>query len=138
MAYVQRAQVTAKVPAPILNDALDDDGDGTEDAGLLDQLIANASQAVNAPLSGIYNTPFPDPAPPAVCEAALIFTLEGIYGRRPTGAEGKNPWTSQANAWRKELEQMAKRNDPTMANYRKAFRPGAVHVEHTSINTQSS
>ena len=138
MAYVQRAQVTAKIPAPILTDALDDDGDGKEDAGLLDQIILNASQMVNAPLSGIYNTPFPDPAPPAVSEAALIFTLEGIYARRPTGAEGKNPWTSQANAWRHELEQMAKRNDPTMANYRKAFRPGSVSFERVSVDTQSS
>ncbi len=136
MPYVQPAQVTAKIPPSFLNDALDDDGDGTADAGLLDQIIADASQKVNAPLAGIFITPFPDPAPPPVCEAALIFTLEAIYARRPAGE--KNPWTSQANAWRKELVEMGKRKDPMMAKYRKAFRPGAVDREHLSVNTQST
>ena len=35
-----------------LNDALDDDGDGQVEAGLLDRLIASASGAVDAFLQG--------------------------------------------------------------------------------------
>lgn len=81
-AYTTNAAIEAKVPAPVLNDALDDDGDGNRDAGLLDQIIANASDAVDAMICNRVTLPLADPAPASVRNAALWFTVEEIYGRR--------------------------------------------------------
>lgn len=111
MPYATRAQITAKLPAPFLNDAMDDNGDGNEDAGLLDQIIATASSDVDAFLAGVYTTPFPDPAPAVVSSATLIFTLKAIYDRRPVGEKG-NPWASQYNWWRGRLEKIGNRELP--------------------------
>ena len=71
----------AKIPGPILDDALDDDGDGNRDAGLLDQIVQNASDAVDALICNRIATPV-DPPPASIRNAALWFAVEEIYGRR--------------------------------------------------------
>jgi phage gp36-like protein len=81
MAYTTQAAIEAKVPAPVLTDALDDDGDGERDAGLLDQIIANASEAVDALICNRVSCPVEAP-PASVRSAALWFAVEEIYARR--------------------------------------------------------
>lgn len=137
MSYVARQQITAKIPAPLLTEALDDDGDGAEDAGLLDQIIANASQAVHGFLSGLFTVPFPDPAPTAVQQAAFIFTLEEIYARRSERDE-KNPWRDQADFWRERLQQIGDRKLPLDAAAIKAVVPGAVITDTISVDGSST
>lgn len=108
MAYVTEEQIVADIPPPILNDALDDDKDLQADPGLLDQIIANASLAVDSKLGSRYPVPFADPAPAAVQRAAYVFVCENVYGRREI-VDAKNPWTKEANTWRDWLEKVAKR-----------------------------
>ena len=81
MPYTTQAAIQAKVPAQILTDALDDNGDGLPDAGLLDAIIANASDAVDAYLCNRIALPLPNPTA-SVRIAALWFAIEEIYGRR--------------------------------------------------------
>lgn len=133
MAYVTRAQVEAKIPAPLLNEALDDDNDGAEDEGLFDQIVDNAAQAVHGYLSGLWTVPFTAPIPTAVSESAFAFVLEAIYARRSERDE-KNPWKSQADFWRTRLEKIGNRELPLDAGTAKVVIPGAVIVEGVSVD----
>jgi phage gp36-like protein len=103
MAYTTQSQIESAIPAQHLNDALDDDRDGAADAGVLDQVIASADQAVDAYLGGLYTTPFASP-PAAVQEASFIFACERIYDRRQILE--KNPFRDRADAWRSRLEKI--------------------------------
>src|SRR5262249_9140052 len=138
--YISRSQIETKVPPPILVEALDDDGDGNEDSGLFDSIIAAASQEVDGYLSGLYAVPFPDPLPAKVSQAALCFALDIIYGRRATSGESRNPnpWKSQAQFWREHLQKVGNREIPFDAGVDKAFSPGAVITEDMATNAQST
>ena len=108
--YVTRAQIVTQIPAPLLADALDDNRDGTEDAGLFDNLVAQCSTDVDAFLAGVYNTPFTTFIPAQVNSAAFAFVCEAIYSRRPV--DGKNPWAASAQKWRDRLEKIGTRQLP--------------------------
>ena len=140
MPYVTRQQVESKLPPPILIEALDDDGDGNEDQGQFNNIVATAAQEVDAYLAGLYTVPFADPAPAKVCEAALCFVLEAIYGRRATGGDARNPnpWKTQAKFWRDHLQKVGNRELPFDAAIDKAFTPGAVIVDDMATNAQST
>lgn len=137
MAYTSRAAVVAKIPAGVLNDALDDNGDGREDAGALDNIIALASQEVDGYLAGLFTVPFADPAPAKVATAAFTFTCEMIYQRRSI-EEKNNPFTTPAKWWREHLQKVGNRELPFDAAKDKAFTPGAAITEAMSTNAQST
>ena len=80
-AYTTAAAVEARIAPQVLTDALDDDGDGERDSGLLEQIIANASSTVDGMICNRVATPLDSP-PASVVAAALWFTIEEIYGRR--------------------------------------------------------
>ena len=101
-----RPKARPAIPGPRLRDALDDDGDGQADEGLLDAIIASVDGAVDAYLAGLYDVPFATPPAPVI-EASLVFACERIYDRRP-GAEDRNPWRSRADWWRERLERIGK------------------------------
>lgn len=81
MPYTTTAAIEAKIPAPVLNDALDDDGDGVRDDGLLDQIVMNASDAVDALICNRVSLPIAT-IPASVRHAALWFAIEEIFSRR--------------------------------------------------------
>jgi len=183
-AYLTQAQLLGAIPANKLNDALDDDGDGHPDAGIIAQIIADASAAADGRLGARYPTPFTSelssitvtaggagytepplvvitgtataPAaavaivregvvvqvnvinggqnysaasisftgggggagataianlsiPAAVLRAAFVFALEEVYLRREMK---DNPWSKEADSWRKRLEDVAARRMP--------------------------
>ena len=81
VAYTTIGAVQGKIPGPVLTDALDDDADGNADTGLLDVIIQNASDAVDALICNRVATPLAAP-PASVRSAALWFAVEEIYGRR--------------------------------------------------------
>ncbi|HEY1788666.1 MAG TPA: phage protein Gp36 family protein [Verrucomicrobiae bacterium] len=116
-----------------LNDALDDDGDGQVETGLLDRLIASASGAVDGFLQGRYVTPF-NPAPAIVAEATLIFAIEKIYNRRKQGPNEKNPYEERATEMRRRLKRIADREESLNAEEREAFRPGAIIFQESRLN----
>lgn len=135
MPYVTRDQVAARIPPPVLNDALDDDGDGTEDAGLFDNIVAAASLEVDGFLAGLYNVPFTVP-PAKVGAAAFAFTCEAIYQRRNVPFP---KWLQdQVEFWRGHLAKVANREVPFDANVAKAFVPGAADTDCNSVNAQST
>jgi len=99
MPYTTTAAIEAKIPAPILNDALDDNHDGLRDEGILDQIIANASLEVDAMICNRVPLPLAT-APPSIAQAALLFACEEIYTRRQ--ADLPKPLTTAletARAW---------------------------------------
>jgi phage gp36-like protein len=116
-----------------LNDALDDDGDGQVDAGLLDRLIYATSNAVDGFLQGRYVTPL-NPAPAIAMEAALVFTIEKIYNRRKQGPNEKNPYEERAIKMRSRLKDIADRKESLDAEEKPAFRPGAALLQETKLN----
>lgn len=116
-----------------LNDALDDDGDGQVEAGLLDRLMASASGAVDAFLQGRYVTPL-NPVPALAVEAALVFTVEKIYNRRKQGPNEKNPYEERATEMRRRLKNIADRKESLNAEEREAYRPGAVITRESRLN----
>jgi phage gp36-like protein len=107
MKYTTQLRIQTAIPLQHLNDALDDNGDGSMDNGLLDELIESASQAVDAFLSARYPVPFSiGPGLPPICaEASFIFACERIYDRRQILE--KNPYRDQADAWRQHLAKIA-------------------------------
>jgi phage gp36-like protein len=114
MPYHTKASVTADVPAAFLLEALDDNRDGTEDAGLYDQLAANASESVDAYLGGRFAVPFTTDIPPLAITASRIFCLESLYGRRgySKDTDPPNPWYAQAEAIRDRLKRIASGSEP--------------------------
>ena len=110
--YTNAAAIYSKIPQPRVIEALDDDGDGQIDAGALDQIIANASLAVDGALQSRYSGQIPfDPIPPFVAQCALIFACEDICRRREITGD-KNPFTAEAKALRDRLDLIAKRIIP--------------------------
>lgn len=137
MAYVTQVQVETKIPALVLNDALDDNGDGLADSGKLDEIIALASQEVDGYLAGLFDVPFADPAPAKVATAAFVFTCEAIYQRRSISDE-KNPFAKTAAWWREHLQRVGNRELPFDAATEPAFTPGASVVDDVSVDEQST
>lgn len=135
MAYVIQAEIEAEVPPQHLTDALDDDRDGARDAGLLDQIIANASRQVDGFLATIYTVPFASP-PPVVRQAALVFVCEALYSRRERGGDA-NPWKARADAWREQLKLIGTTSMPLDATIAMAFPPGAVVSDAASVDSTS-
>jgi hypothetical protein len=132
MSYVTRAEIETEVPAGHLADALDDDRDGAEDAGLFDALVAQAAQAVDALLSGTYTVPFLDPAPPPVREAAFAFLGERIYARREMAE--KNPFSERAKYWRERLALAGQGKLPLSAGEARLVPPGVAVVNTAEVN----
>lgn len=116
-----------------LNDALDDDGDGQVESGLLDRLIFAASGAVDGFLQGRYLTPL-NPVPALATEAALVFTIEKIYNRRKQGPNEKNPYEDRANVMRRRLKDIADRKESLDAEEKPAFPPGAIIHRESRLN----
>ena len=110
MAYITQADVQAKLPPKFFVQALDDDLDGNADAGLFDLIEGQAQRSIDSRLGQRYAVPFPDPVPALVAEAALIFTLEGIYARRV--APDQNPWMGMGNAMRSKLDAIGQGTQP--------------------------
>lgn len=131
MSYCTQAQIETTIPPQHLNDALDDDRDGTADSGILDNIIEKASQQVDALLSGRYEVPFATP-PTAVKEAAFIFACELIYDRRQI--LDKNPFKDRADKWRERLEKIGAGDLPLDAATEPAFTPGAAITENVSVD----
>lgn len=132
MAYVTRSRLETAIPPAHLRDALDDDRDGAEDPQLLDEVIASASNAVDAFLAGLFPVPFVDPAPAAVAEAAFVLACERIYDRR--GAGGENPWRKRADDWRGRLAEIGQGKRPLDAGRERSFTPGAMVVSRMSVD----
>ena len=136
--YITQSQITTDIPAPVLNDALDDDGDGTADAGLLDSIIQNASGLVDGYLAGRYAVPFAGQPPATVVAATRAFTLYTIWTRRPSVGDPPKTVVADYMHWKTILTEIGNRERNLDVNVREVHRPGAVDKERTSWNAQST
>lgn len=130
--YVTQARIETAIPGPHLVDALDDDRDGQLDPEVLGEILASASEAVDAFLCGLFTVPFPDPAPAPVKEAAFIFACERIYDRRQ--GMDTNPFKARADFWRERLATIGKGEAPLDATITQSFPPGAAITEAPVID----
>jgi phage gp36-like protein len=111
----------------------DDDADGVADSGVLDLIITDCSNQVDAFVSSIYTTPFTAPYPSKVREACLVFVCEALYARRLTPSES-NPFTARANLWRKILEDVGSGGSPLDGSIPRTFRPGVAITTPSIVN----
>jgi len=125
MSYIDRASVIAKLPDRFLVEALDDDGDGEEDAGLFDGILANAEREIDGYVEGRYALPL-SPVPAFLGTAALVLVLEALYYRR--GFDGEtNPWRNRASETRARLRRIASGEETLVAGTEKAA-PGITAI----------
>lgn len=118
MAYHTRQSIAADVPAEFLLEALDDDRDGVEDAGLYDQIAANASEAVDAYIGARYPTPWSGTVPALLSRASRVFCLETLYTRRgySEDTDPPNPWHGLAEGLRARLGRIADGTEPLIVD----------------------
>jgi len=134
--YLSPQQVEDEFSEPRLRAALDDDGDGNADDGLLARLIASAGEAVDGFLAGRFVVPF-EPVPKLVTEATLIFVCEKIYERRRSGPDEKNPYAERATEFRRRLKAIADGEQSLDAKQLPAFTPGAVIQTASALNAST-
>jgi phage gp36-like protein len=132
--YSSRTAIETLIPPQFIVQALDDNGDGSEDTGLFEAIATAADAQVDAYLGGRFATPFPDPAPALVAEAAKVFIAETLYSRRGFAGEA-NPYTARANKFRSQLEAIGN-GDGSLGGVSEA--PAAGNRSPISIVTEPS
>lgn len=100
--YVNRAWVETRIPRATLVEALDDDGDGGEDAGVFDLLAESVSNDVDNAIGSDATV-----AVALRTSAANVFLCELLYKRRGI-ADSANPWANEATRLRKRFENIGK------------------------------
>jgi hypothetical protein len=103
--YIAIGDIAGDIPQEFLIEALDDDSDGTADAGAWDNLYASVANDVDGILSaGGLTLPLTAPYAPAVIKAAKMFALEKLYNRRGVTGDERNPWSAKAKDAREKLK----------------------------------
>ncbi|MBI5770858.1 MAG: DUF1320 family protein [Verrucomicrobia bacterium] len=125
-AYIIMATLTAEMPPQFVAQALDDDGDGAADAGLFDQLVANAQTEIDGILGQRFEVPFSNPIPSVVVDACTKLVAEKLYARRGFSGD-KNPWEKKAAEVRAELKAIAKGERPLTPTIARA-KPSATAI----------
>lgn len=137
MAYILQSALKGKVPDDLLLQALDDDADGVADDGVWESIAEDVDQAINGRLEGRYAVPLAEPLPSVVLESATVFAAEAIYLRRGLSGD-QNPWTKQADTFRKRLEDIGSGLQP-LTNAIKAVKSGgAVIGEEARLYDESN
>jgi phage gp36-like protein len=102
MAYIVQGELEGKLPPAIIEQALDDDGDGAADPGAWDKLIADVTQEIDGILGQRFSVPFPAPYPALVIAASKALAAEAMYLKRGVAPDA-NPWTKHAANMRAKL-----------------------------------
>lgn len=93
--YFSRDDIEGMVPAAFILQALDDDGDGVEDAGMWDTVSKNACDEADAACSSMFTVPFAEPVPVLVAQTAQSIMAASLYRRRAI-EDAKNPYAKEA------------------------------------------
>lgn len=136
MAYTSRGAIVAKLPDRYVVEALDDDGDGEEDAGLLDTIIATGDTEIDGYLEGRYQLPL-SPTPAKLATASLVIALEAIYYRRGLSRED-NPWANRASEIRASLRRIQAGEENLFAGTEKAEAGVVVVAEPARTHSNSN
>lgn len=140
MPYITKADIAAKIPHQHLVEALDDDNDGQVDPGKMDEVLADASDAVDAILGQRFAVPFEKPTK-LIIQAAKYFCLETLFERRGYFGEN-NPFTTRANSLRSKLTKIADGQQPLAPDKNRAkpsvsaiTAPSKVHSSRNNLPT---
>jgi phage gp36-like protein len=109
--YLSEADLTPHLPPQFLLQALDDDGDGSADSGVLNSILTASSDEVDSLLGSRYPVPFSAPLPALVKTAARVFALETLYRRRGFSGD-QNPWETRAKDLRDRLNRIGQGKEP--------------------------
>lgn len=134
MSYVVQADLEGKIPQQLLLQALDDNGDGLADDGVWDKLVTDVESAINSRLEANYTIPLETPVPAIITEAAKVLAAEAIYMRRGLTGD-QNPWTKQADAMRKRLEDIGSGSVQLLPNKTPQGSSGTVISDTSRLNT---
>lgn len=139
MAYVTQAQLQTVISANDFNQWFDDLN--TQNQATIttnfNTAAAMASTMVDAYLAGIYPVPFTGANVPEVCQAAaLVFLCEMLFAKRYT-PDQVNPWKSQADQWRKILNNIREEGTGLDAEFDRAFDVGFVVTAPLIYNAPS-
>lgn len=134
MSYILQSDLDGKIPALLLLQALDDNGDGLADADVWDKLVVDVENAINSRLEGNYAIPLAEPIPAIISEAAKVLAAEAIYLRRGLAGD-QNPWVKQADAMRKRLEEIGSGDKPLKPGTSPQGPAGVVITETSRLNT---
>jgi phage gp36-like protein len=136
MPYVFQSEIEADIPPAFLVEALDDDNDGEADGGLWDKVAESVATEIDGTLGQRFTTPFSDPIPALVKQAAKVFSLEKLYARRGT-PEAQNPWAKQAATFREKLTKIANGEEPLTPEINRT-KPSVTAVTEPAITTSST
>lgn len=107
MAYTSQTDIEAVLPPKFLTDALDDDANGTADAGILTAVLGVVDNEINGLITPTVELPLSSPYPARIKHAALVLACDVLYRRRGIPDEG-NPWAERATAIRTDLEKVGR------------------------------
>ncbi len=119
-AYTTQAAIEGEIAPSDLIALTDDDGTGSINTTVLNQIIANASGVIDQKVSNIYTTPF-NPVPSAVASMALTIACYKLYRRRLVPDEKNNfaedysgvvEFLNQVNEGEKHIDQTPPRTFP--------------------------
>jgi phage gp36-like protein len=122
------------IPEEFLVQALDDNGDGAEDTGLLAAIVADAEREIHGYCRQRYVTPFSAPVPDLIVDAAKILTAYRLYVRRGRGGEA-NPLRDDASRIRRKLQAVAEGDEQLTADQVPQNSPAVVIEEESRIHT---
>jgi phage gp36-like protein len=105
MPYVTLEEMKALVSESVLTAAVDDGSYGADIEQVWSIVASAASRRVDSVLGGRYSTPFAEPLPALVREAAAIFAAYMLFLRRQAGE--KNPYAADAASMMTRLERVA-------------------------------
>lgn len=88
-----------------MTQALDDNGDGQEDAGVFDAIALGVQEDIDGPLGSVYRVPFAVPLPSIIHSIAKVLTCEALFKRRQV-PDNLNPWVKPASDARATIKRL--------------------------------
>lgn len=130
MPYAVHDQIAAAIPPAFFTDALDDNADGTEDAGLWANVSSTVDLEINGALGQRYAVPFTQvPTPPVVAAAAFVIACYLVYHRRV--ADEQNPFTDRYKSTLAKLSRIGRGEEPLDPSIQRADNSASIVEEHS-------
>jgi phage gp36-like protein len=126
------ADLKGLIPLDFVVQALDDDGDGEADSGLFDSILEDTEREINGFCAQRYATPFSDPVPDLILDAAKILVGLRLYIRRGRSGDA-NPLTAEAKRIRTKLQAVADGTEPLEADRKPANAQAVAITEDSRI-----
>src|SRR4051794_14371376 len=125
--YILIGDLEGMIPGSFLIESLDDNQDGAADPAVINLVLNQASDGVDAILGVRFSVPLENPLPATVIQAAKAFAAELLYQRRGKTPE-QTPFTGLADKSRAFLGKIAAGDLPLSPVVEKAKASGAVII----------